>query len=149
MCDQVPMYIEDNEEPFDEVEIKWNKDHDWNVLSNKYPEDVSSYLQKYDDLIKKERGGNVENRGVNPIIDTNSLNETQQLAHNIFVEAVISQEKSSTDGGTGIGRLQILIGEGGSGKSSVINAINSTLSSQGVHGGNFGTTGIAAVGIRG
>lgn len=48
----------------------------------------------------------------------------------MIVKACLDKDegcKSSTDGGEGIGRLQILLGEGGTGKSYSIDAVITTL----------------------
>ena len=72
----------------------------------------------------------------------------------MIVASCISTEPSSTDGGDGIGRLQLLIGSGGSGKSYVLDAAITTL--QKLYNWNdtnmigvFATTGKAATNIGG
>ena len=83
-------------------------------------------------------------------IDISNFNENQKLAHDIFVNSVrLEPGESSTDGGYGIGRLQIFSGLGGCGKTFVLNGIKNTLAAEGIMGGNFETTEIAAVGING
>ena len=82
-------------------------------------------------------------------IDISNFNENQKLAHDIFVNSVgLKPGESSTDGVDGIGSLQILSGLGGCGKTFVLNGIKNTLAAEGILGGNFATTGIAAVGIN-
>ena len=72
----------------------------------------------------------------------------------MIVASCISTEPSSTDGGDGIGRLQLLLGSSGSGKSYVLNAAITTL--QKLYNWNdtnmigvFATTGKAATNIGG
>lgn len=61
--------------------------------------------------------------------------------------------ESSTDGGDGIGRLQLLLGKGGIGKSLYFNAVITSLKSRlnfsHEHYSKHGTTGIAATNING
>eukprot|EP00957_Ditylum_brightwellii_P121156 9240136-Ditylum_brightwellii.AAC.1 len=58
----------------------------------------------------------------------NQLNQNQCLIHDLVVRsALLPSEQSSTDGGSDVGRLCILLGQGGGGKSYAIDAILTTL----------------------
>ena len=72
------------------------------------------------------------------------------MTHDLFVAAVkASCGRSTSEAEKKVGKLQIMTGQGGCGKTHVVKCINSTLSKMGIKGGNFATTGIAAAGING
>lgn len=81
------------------------------------------------------------------------LNRKQRHAHDGVVRSIVQEETSATDSGDGIGRLQLLLGKGGCGKSYVLDAVLTTLADE--HGINleevavFGTTGKTACLIQG
>ena len=146
----VPHSRNDNGEDPNEVTIKWNDNHDWTLLSNNYDMPLDHYIEKYEEFMKNDRHGERRTNSTTPTVLRSSLNEKQRFAHDVFVAAVYQPPgSSSTDDvlSNGIGRLQILAGQGGCGKTHVLNAINTTLKALGIVGGNFATTGIAAVGI--
>ena len=102
--------------------------------------------------MEDERKGIFQNEDTKKTVHRESLNEKQRFAHDLFVKAAtLRPGLSSTDKDYGgdIGRLQILVGQGGCGKSYVIKAIHITLSELNIEGGFFETTGMAAVGIGG
>ena len=62
------------------------------------------------------------------------LNKKQQLAHNTFLTSIVqAAQTSSTDGGAGIGCLQLLLGKGGCGKSFALNGMITTVASSENH----------------
>ena len=148
----LPHYRNNNSEDPLEVTIKWNENHDWTFLNNNYDRPLDYYLKKYKEFMENDRHGEQTSNSGTQKISRSSLNEKQCFAHDLFVAAVCQPPgSSSTDDeqSNGIGRLQILAGQGGCGKTHVLNAINSTLKAKVIVGGNFATTGIAAVGIGG
>ena len=40
---KLPLHRYDNEDESDEVDIKWAKEHDWSLLKQIYPEQISRY----------------------------------------------------------------------------------------------------------
>eukprot|EP00957_Ditylum_brightwellii_P125360 9554536-Ditylum_brightwellii.AAC.1 len=61
----------------------------------------------------------------------NQLNQNQCLIHDLVVRStLLPSGKSSTDGGSDVGRLHNLLGQGGGGKSYAIDAILTTLTSE-------------------
>ena len=133
----------------DDLDIEWDEEHSWKKASD-IGEDMSEWHDIFEDL-KSSNGIESSSRKV---IDARTLNEKQKQAHDMIVSSCISTEESSTDiGGKGIGRLQMLLGSGGCGKSYVIDAVIMTLekvydwdmSNIGV----FATTGKAATNIGG
>ena len=133
----------------DDLDIEWDEEHSWKKASD-IGEDISEWHDIFEDL-KSSNGIESSSRKV---IDARTLNEKQKQAHDMIVSSCISTEESSTDiGGKGIGRLQMLLGSGGCGKSYVIDAVIMTLEK--VYNwdmsniGVFATTGTAAVNIGG
>ena len=126
----------------DEVVVRWNDHHDWSILEHQYEKSLEDYIAMYDEFMSNEKQG-VQTNSINPTVLRSSLNEQQKIAHDVFVEAVCQETSNEFE------PLQILVGQGGCGKTHVLNAINSTLKSKGKVGANFATTGIAAVGIGG
>ena len=86
-------------------------------------------------------------------MDFHDLNAEQRKAHDMILRACISEDISSTNGGEGLKRLQILLGAGGTGKSFVIASVITTLSKRyNWSTGNYSihaTTGKAATSIVG
>ena len=61
-------------------------------------------------------------------VEYEELNERQKIAHNMILSSCLQDPNvSRTDGGSGIGRLQMLLGEGGCGRSFVIDAVITSL----------------------
>eukprot|EP00957_Ditylum_brightwellii_P043003 3257514-Ditylum_brightwellii.AAC.1 len=61
----------------------------------------------------------------------NQLNQNQCMIHDLVVRCtLLPSGQSSSDGGSDVGRLHILLGQGGGGKSYAINAIITTLTSE-------------------
>ena len=140
---------DDNVDDPDEVNIQWAKGHNWSELANTYEKPLSDYLEEEKQFMSNDRSG-LNSSEQSRTVHKESLNEKQRLAHDLFVGAVKAAcGESTSDGEKQVGRLQILAGQGGCGKTHVLNAINTTLGSMGIKGGNFATTGIAAVGIGG
>jgi hypothetical protein len=147
----IPHSRNENGEDPHEVTMKWDQNHDWNLLFHTYDMSLKDYVKKYEEFMVNDRHGERRD-SVTPNVPRSSLNDDQRFAHDVFVAAVCQPRgSSSTDDeqSNGIGRLQILAGQGGCGKTHVINAINTTLKAKGFVGRNFATTGIAAVGIGG
>ena len=103
---------EDADDP-DEVDIQWAKDHDWSVPEQEYPDDLDldATTAEYIDLLKNfvvpiEAA---EDEGI-------QLNEMQRFGRDMIVDLVKSED---VEGG---GKLGILNGKGGTGKSTTINA---------------------------
>ena len=107
----------------DACDIKWDEEFDW-AKSDLYNEieDFDGLKELFD---RMKEGTISRNRRQVSIQD---LNKEQRLAHDMIVRACAADELSITDGGDGIGRLQILLGAGGTGKSFVIDAVITTLS---------------------
>ena len=87
-------------------------------------------------------------------IDYETLNERQRIAHDLIIKALkLRLNQSVTDGGTNISRLQIIIGQGGSGKSHALDSVITSLKNKhGYRDDNFlvlAPTGKAASNISG
>ena len=123
--------------------LRWDSDHNWNELVHEYPEDCtnSNVLEFYTRIVKSGCGES-ERRD---ILRSSLKNDEQRQAHDLCVRACLLEHNeriSSTDGGDDIGRLQLVIGEGGTGKSYVIDAIVTTLIEK--YGFNLSEIGIFA-----
>ncbi len=82
------------------------------------------------------------------------MNDKQLLSHDTFMRAFTQEEKSSTDCGPGVGRLKLLLGKGGCGKSFTFDTMITSVDN--LHGNDaskemmvMATTGKAACGIGG
>lgn len=139
-----------DDDEFD-LDIEWDKQHDWLTNSLDFElEDHSVYQKKMEDL------KNLSNTTEDPEVLYNDLNQEQKQAHDMIFKACQDLQEgieSSTDGGEGIGRLQLLLGKGGTGKSFNLNAVITSLKSRlnfsRENYSKHGTTGIAATNING
>ena len=119
----LPQIIQDRLlDDIDSADIDWDDEHDWSIPTHEYdlPSLRDSLAQfKESDVVRTRRE-----------IQYCSLNNRQKKAHDMIESSCLQGEnESSTDGGDGIGRLQILLGAGGCGKSHVIDAVLTTLTS--------------------
>ena len=147
LCDPADNDFLFNQEQFespDETVIRWDKDHDWSALEHSYPEDtgcLNVLQEKWDHLLKD----GVEQAARRRILRS-ELNEQQKHAHDVIVRAAtLPPMQSSTDGGSDIGRLICVLGQGGSGKSHVADGVLTTLRES--HG--WGTTDFAVFATTG
>ena len=114
-------------EPGD-VNVRWNRNHDFSVLENEYPEnfhsDLAAVSTRFEQVV-----ADVSSRPARRTVSRENLNPRQRLAHDAVVRSASQPAhiSSSTDGGTGPGRLFLVLGEGGTGKSYAVDAICSTL----------------------
>ena len=144
---ELPHSRNDNADDPDDVQIRWDKNHDWSKPVHQYDKSIDEYLKMLDKFIEDDKAG-LHNRMQNGTVHRNSLNENQRVAHDLFVAAVKSScGRSTSESEKKVGKLQVMTGQGGCGKPHVLKCINSTLSKMGIKGGNFATTGIAAAGI--
>ena len=134
---------------FDDIDltdIQWDKEHDW--FSDGSDFDPDELLEKFE----KFKSSEVEvNRRK---VEYESLHEHQWLARDaaLMTFVLLESRQLVTDGGVGIGRLQLLIGAGGYGKSQTIDSIITSIESLGYtdeHYSVFATTGKAATNIGG
>eukprot|EP00957_Ditylum_brightwellii_P091565 6971828-Ditylum_brightwellii.AAC.1 len=105
--------VHNNNGDDDEVQIQWNRDHDWSQLEYEYDEEflVTDASRAYDDLINTSTSNYVRRQLVR-----NQLNQNQCMIHDLVVRSTLfSSEQSSTGGGSDVGRLHILLGQGGGG----------------------------------
>ena len=116
-----------NNNDFDDVEevnVQWNKNHDFSILQNDYDDDFSLEMidQKYKEVMKSERL--IFRRAV----CSGTLNERQLCAHNLIIKALmLGENESVTDGGNDVSRLQLILGKGGCGKSYVLDSVVTTM----------------------
>eukprot|EP00957_Ditylum_brightwellii_P210475 15365016-Ditylum_brightwellii.AAC.1 len=109
----------------DVVQFQWNQNHDWTKLENNYDDNFLniSATKQYESLLL-----NATSEYQRRHVECNNLKGNQILAHDMAVRStLLSPNESSTDGGEDIGRLQMMLGQGGGGKSYVIDAIITTL----------------------
>ena len=132
----------------DTADIDWNQEHNFVESSQLSVSDANALKTRL--AVAKNETTTSHRR----VVSKDTLNERQLLAHDMIVTAcLLGPGESSTDGGEQIGRLQILLGAGGCGKSYVIDAVINTLTLQ--HGwasdryGIYATTGKAATSING
>lgn len=133
----------------EDTTLQWDAAHDFAVLEHTYPRSNEEYSEIYKTLLKNHEADHTR-----PRRSRDDLNDRQKLAHDVVVRACcLPQGDSSTDGGNDVGRLQLIVGEGGTGKTWCADGIVTTLTEQ--HG--FGprnylltaTTGKAATVFRG
>ena len=131
--------------------MQWHEDYDWVNSPCTYGQRLTTAQAKAQfDEFKSIAQVSQGRRQINSV----DLNELQKAAHDMIVSACLLNEgESSTDGGDNIGRLHMLLGAGGCGKSFVIDAVITTLTSN--HGWNkdkysvHATTGKAATNVNG
>ena len=115
--------------------MRWDKNHDFTQLHQECIDRLSG--QDIETKCKKV----LESRRVinRRWVDENNLNRRQKIAHDLVVKAVkLNNGKPATDGVHDFGRLQSLLGKGGSGKSRVLGAVVTALKDNGNHfGDNF------------
>ena len=126
----------------DEVDIQWDRDHDWSEPEHDYDEslDLEAVSQQYQNMIDDFV------LDVQAAVDEEiPLNELQLLGREMLIDLV---EAADVDAGH---RLGIFVGRGGTGKSTTINAAVHTLEEKYGVGCvvKFATTGMAATVISG
>ena len=125
----------------DEVEIQWHREHDWSEPEHDYDEslDLETVSQQYqniiDDFVLTVQAA---------VDDEIPLNDLQLLGREMLIDLV----EASAEYGE---RLGILVGRGGTGKSTTINAAVHTLEEKYGIGCvvKFAMTGMAATVING
>ena len=105
--------------------IQIDKNHDWSKTAHAYNDrkNPSMLKEKLEDLKQ-----NYEFQEC--VIEKNieDLNKEQKMATQLAIDAsLLNKGESSTDGVNYIGRLQLILGPGGTGKSEVIKTIKSKL----------------------
>eukprot|EP00957_Ditylum_brightwellii_P198420 15120701-Ditylum_brightwellii.AAC.1 len=93
-----------------DVQIQWDRNNDWSQLEHEYDDEflTTSASRAYEDLMN---------------ISTSNYMMRQLSTHT-------PSGQSSNDGGSDVGRLQILLGQGGGGKSYAIDTILTTSTSE-------------------
>lgn len=103
--------------------VAWDSDYNWKENS------ISSYetIESAHQVLNQARNETLNYQ--RKVVMKDTLNEKQRLAHDMVVRACLSEALASSSDQSlpEIGRLQILIGAGGCGKSYVINSILTTL----------------------
>ena len=111
--------------------LQWDHDHDWQKLVHDY--DESHTIENIESFYSRIINDGVC-EDVRRIIPRESLkNDEQRRAHDLCVRSCLLEGEgrlSQTDGGDDVHRLQIVVGEGGTGKSYVIDAIVTTLTTE-------------------
>ena len=118
--------VSDEVEP-DVEAVLWDKEHDWSKTEYDWGDtDWDEVAARWDATVKAH-----QRDFKRKTVFRSDLNEKQKQAHDWFVQ-VCNQElgTSSTDGGDMLGRLLLLLGQGGSGKSHTVNSIITTLTRQ-------------------
>jgi hypothetical protein len=141
----VNLDAEEQMDPDDEVVIQWDRDHDWRVLVEEYNEgrDFSDDSAQYE-AVRKDFVRPVEAAAA--AVDNGvELNELQKLATEMIRDLIASPDADAGE------KLGMLLGKGGTGKSTVINAVVRELEE--MHGVGcvlkLAPTGIAATVING
>ena len=122
------MMVNDNNGDDEEVQIQWDRNHDWSQLEHEYDEEflATGASTAYENLMTTATSTYVRRQ-----LFRNQLNQNQCLIHDLVVRStLLPSGQSSTDGGSDVGRLHILLGQGGGGKSYAIDAILTTLTSE-------------------
>ena len=133
-------------DPDDEVVIQWDRDHDWRVLVEEYNEgrDFSDDSAQYE-AVRKYFVRPVEAAAAAAVDNGVELNELQKLATEMIRDLIASPDADAGE------KLGMLLGKGGTGKSTVINAVVRELEE--MHGVGcvlkLAPTGIAATVING
>ena len=136
----------------DVADIEWDQGHDWSPSRELF--DVDALLLKLEQF--KSRPSVHRNRRN---IQYEQLNERQRIAHNMVIHActpiIVNEEEEglTRDDTRNIGKLQILLGAGGTGKSYVIDSVITKLKEQHNWTENdysiYATTGKAATNVNG
>ena len=130
------------------MDIEWDENQDWLNLSTTSLHDV----ERFKTLLDGFRGAESLRQRRSVLYD--NLNSDQRVGHNMVLSACITPVNMSYSSDTSsIGKLQLLLGAGGCGKSFVIDSIITTLMN--AHSWTeenfsvFATTGKAASNING
>eukprot|EP00957_Ditylum_brightwellii_P057909 4390507-Ditylum_brightwellii.AAC.1 len=118
----------DNNGDEEKVQIQWNRNHDWLQLEHDYDEEflATGAPRAYEDLMNTSTSNYVRRQ-----LFRNQLNQNQCMIHDLVVRSsLLLSEQSSTNGGSDVGRLHILLDQGGGGKSYAIDFILTTLNSE-------------------
>ena len=152
--DLAQLLLDRDIDDIDTLDIDWDQTEDWTAPPTSFEANehfVTNEVKEKVQIAKEQDGASANRRRV-LVAD---LNAKQRIAHDMMVRACAIDEgdESETEGGTEIGRLQILLGAGGTGKSFVIDAVITTLADK--YGWNdeqfsiHATTGKAATNIGG
>eukprot|EP00957_Ditylum_brightwellii_P017986 1355253-Ditylum_brightwellii.AAC.1 len=99
------MIVNNNNGDDDDVQIKWDRNHDWSQL-------------EHENYVRRQ-------------MFRNQLNQNQCMIDGLVVRStLLPSGKSSADGDSDVGRLHILFCQGGRGKPYVIDVILTTLTSE-------------------
>ena len=100
--------------------ITWDREHDWSQLKNTYGD---TYLDMLSDRYQQLPTNFRINENYTVIL-RGPLKNNHKIAHDDVVrDALLDNGKSITDGRAVIGRIHLLLGQGGGGKSHTINVI--------------------------
>eukprot|EP00957_Ditylum_brightwellii_P083582 6353096-Ditylum_brightwellii.AAC.1 len=105
------MMVNDNNRDDEEVQIQWDRNHDWSQLEHEYDEELwaTGASRAYEDLMNRLTSNYVRRK-----VFRNQLNQNQCMIHDLVViSPLLPCGKSSTDSGSDVGRLYILLGQGG------------------------------------
>ena len=114
---QIPDFFEDlgangtnhdksGDDEDDIIDMEWDEEEKWPTTN-----DITDYeaIEPRLNELKRSHTMNYDRREVT----TDQLNDLQKKAHDMIVTACTQESPSKTDGGDGIGRLQLLLGSGG------------------------------------
>jgi hypothetical protein len=138
---------EENHASDETEEIQWSSDHNWSQLENDYTgsnKPVDSPVETLKGLVRLDQQRERSLQEIN--ID--DLNEGQRQFYDILTTILgYNEGESCTDGGSGFSRLIFLRGQGGTGKSTCVNAVRAQLDP--MHEAVIATTGKAATVVGG
>eukprot|EP00957_Ditylum_brightwellii_P199935 15241243-Ditylum_brightwellii.AAC.1 len=101
------MMVYDNNGDDEEVQIQWNRNHDWSQHQHEYNEEflATGASRDYEDLMSTRTSNYMKRQ-----LFRNQLSQNQRLVHDLVVRSTfLPSGQSSTDDGSDVGRLHILL----------------------------------------
>eukprot|EP00957_Ditylum_brightwellii_P197033 15010860-Ditylum_brightwellii.AAC.1 len=103
------MMVNENNGDDEEVQIQWDRNHDWSQLEHEYEEEflATGVSRAYENLMTTSTSNYVRRQ-----LFRNQLNQNQCLIHDLVVRStLLPSGQPSTDGGSDVDRLHILLGQ--------------------------------------
>ena len=106
------------------LKVSQNKTHNFSVLYYTHDEniDINDISLKYQEILKISQ---IINRRE---VCKSRLNMKQQMAHDLIIRAMaLEEEKFKINRGSGVSRLQLVVGKGSTGKLHILDSVISIL----------------------